>query len=116
MHLESGKNYEYIRKEGKKATWEDIWSSRKRLQRFIHRQNEYKKVFDMILRSYRQLKGSLEYLEEFWMYLNESIYDHIETGKLQFDRIWKDLYHERILENKFIKHFLNDVSYQYEGL
>ena len=31
MHLESGKNYEYIRKEGKKATWEDIWSSRKRL-------------------------------------------------------------------------------------
>jgi len=50
------------------------------------------------------------------MYLNESIYGQIETGKLQFDRIWKDLYHERILENKFVKHFLNDVSDQYEGL
>ena len=70
----------------------------------------------MILRSYRQLKASLEYLEEFWMYLNESIYDHVETGQLQFDRIWKDLYNERILENKFIKHFLNDVSEQYDGL
>ena len=50
------------------------------------------------------------------MYLNESIYNHVETGQLQFDRIWKDLYNERILENKFIKHFLNDVSEQYDGL
>ena len=50
------------------------------------------------------------------MYLNEAIYNHVETGQLQFDRIWKDLYNERILENKFIKHFLNDVSEQYDGL
>lgn len=64
----------------------------------------------MILKSYRQLKGSLECLEEFWIYLNESIYGTVKRGKFQFDRIWKDLYHERILENKFIKNFLNDVS------
>ena len=44
------------------------------------------------------------------MYLYESIYDQCPSGKLQFDKLWKDLFLERILDNKYIKHFLNDVS------
>jgi len=52
MNLENGVTYEYLRSEGRKATWEEIRQSRKRLHRFVDRPKEYKQVFDMILRSY----------------------------------------------------------------
>ena len=77
---------------------------------------EYKKVFDMILRSYIQLRDSLEYLEEFWVHLVEAIFGKIQTGKLQFDRVWKDLFHQKIMENRYIKNFMNEVSDQYESV
>jgi hypothetical protein len=82
LFLESGQTYEYLRVEGRRATWEDIKQSRKRLHRFITKPMEYKKVFDMILRSYIQLRDSLEYLEEFWVHLVEAIFGKIQTGKL----------------------------------
>jgi hypothetical protein len=47
--------------------------------------------------------------------LYESIYGKIQTGQLQFDKVWKDLFQEKIMENKHIKYFLNDVSDQYES-
>ena len=56
--------------------------------------DEYKQVFDMIMRSYQQLQDSFEYLEELWVYLYESIYDQCPSGKLQFDKLWKDLFLE----------------------
>ena len=115
MYMDNASNYEYIRREGRRATWSDIKQSRRRLQKFVHRPTEYKKVFDMIVRSYVQLRDNLEYLEEFWVHLIESIYGKIQTGKLQFDKIWKDLFHDKIMENKHIKYFLNDVYDQYEG-
>ena len=51
----------------------------------------------MILRSYIQLRDSLEYLEEFWVHIIESIYGKIQTGKLQFDRIQKNVFHDKIM-------------------
>jgi hypothetical protein len=94
----------------------EIRQSRRRLQKFVHRPQEYKVIFDMILRSYIQLRDSLEYLEEFWIHMIESIYGKIQTGKLQFDRIWKDLFHQKIMENRYIKYFLNDISDQFDCL
>lgn len=55
----------------------EIRQSRRRLQKFVNRASEYKVIFDMILRSYIQLRDSLEYLEEFWIHLIESIYGKI---------------------------------------
>jgi hypothetical protein len=70
----------------------------------------------MIMRSYQQLKNSLEHLEEFWLFLYETIYDKYQHGKLQFDKIWKNLFLEKILDNHYVKNFLNDVSDQYDSL
>ena len=53
----------------------------------------------MIMRSYQQLKNSLEHLEEFWLFLHETIYDKYQHGKLQFDKIWKNLFLEKIIDN-----------------
>jgi hypothetical protein len=74
MYLDNSLNYDYLRREGRYATWQEQKQSRKKLQRFIHKQMEYKKVFDDILRYYKQFKGCLEQLEEFWIFLQESIY------------------------------------------
>lgn len=68
----------------------------------------------MIVRSYIQLRDSLEYVEEFWIHLIESIYGKIQTGRLQFDRVWKTLFHQKIMHNRFIQHFLNEISEQYD--
>jgi len=70
----------------------------------------------MIYRSYIQLRDSLESLEEFWIHIIESIYGKIETGKLYFDKIWKELFLSKIMDNIFIKYYLNDISDQYELL
>lgn len=116
LNLDNSATYEYLRQEGRCATWMEIRQSRRRLQKFVHRPSEYKLIFDMILRSYIQLRDSLEFLEEFWIHMVESIYGKIQTGKLQFDRIWKDLFHQKIMENRYIKYFLNDISDQFDSL
>ena len=38
------------------------------------------------------------------------------AGRFHFDRIWKDLFLERILDSRYLKHFLNDVSDQEANL
>lgn len=54
MYMDSRNGgYEFIRAEGKRSTWHDIRSSRIRLQKFLYRQQEYKQVFDLIMRSYQ---------------------------------------------------------------
>ena len=70
----------------------------------------------MILRSYIQLRDSLERLEEFWIHLIESIFGKIQTGRLQFDRVWKTLFHQKIMENQFVQNFLNDISEHYNSI
>ena len=55
-HLDDGVVYEIIRKDARRSTWSDIKSQRKKLQRFIHRQAEYKKIFDLIMKSYDKFK------------------------------------------------------------
>lgn len=74
MFLDDSYTYQEIRNQGRRSTWQEIKVSRKRLQRFISRQSEYKKTFDMMLSYYKQFKSSLEQIEEFWMFLHESIY------------------------------------------
>ena len=68
------------------------------------------------MRSYQQLHESFEYLEELWIYLHESIFGQKLAGRFHFDRVWKDLFLERILDSRFLKHFLNDVSDQEANL
>jgi len=46
------------------------------------------------------------------MFLHESIYGQALTGKLQFDREWKDMFHKCVLENRYIQYFLSDISEQ----
>jgi hypothetical protein len=53
LFLDDSVSYQEIRKEGRKTTWQEIKVSRKKLQRFIHRQSEYKKIFDMMLSYYK---------------------------------------------------------------
>ena len=108
--------YEYIRREGNRFTWNTLNQSRYKLQRFLYRQQEYKQVFDMVMRSYQQLNESFEYLEELWIYLHEAIYGQKLSGRFFFDRVWKDLFLERILDSRHLKHFLNDVSDQEANL
>lgn len=116
-HLENKSNhYEYIRQKGRRATWEEIKLVRRKLQRFDAKPVEYKKVFDMIIKSYIQLRNSLEYLEEFWTHLMEFIYGEIQTGKLQFDSVWKNCFNDKILGNTYIRYFLQDVTEQYQRM
>lgn len=65
---------------------------RRRLHRFKDRPLEYKKVFDMVIRSYFQLRDSLFNLEEFWVHLNEAIFGKVLEGRLYFDKIWKTFF------------------------
>lgn len=70
----------------------------------------------MIIKSYIQLRNSLEYLEEFWIHLMEFIYGEIQTGKLQFDSVWKNYFNDKILGNTYIRYFLQDVTEQYQRM
>lgn len=45
------------------------------------------------------------------MFIHEYVFDQKQTGKFIFDGIWKDLFKDRILDNKFIRLLLNDVPH-----
>jgi hypothetical protein len=50
------------------------------------------------------------------MFIHEYVFALKVEGKFVFDKVWKDLFKKRILDNKYIHYFLGDILSQYSDL
>ncbi len=92
--------------------WGDIQNSRKKIEDFAHRSQEYQRVLETIFSSFEQFKSCIEQIEELWLYFQEEIYQKRLEGRFTFDALSKKLFQKKVLENRFIRAFLEEVTEQ----
>ena len=108
--------YEKSRRISRYNMFWERHDNRCRMLTFQSAPQDYKCIFNIIVEDYLQIRSSCQALEEFWVFLIESVYQKTSQGYLIFEDQHKLLFRQEVLENRYIEEFLKDVQRNYNQL
>lgn len=83
------------------------------LYSFYDKSENYRKLFDTIIKYYTRVQEAVIGVEEIWVFLVENVFKQQLNGNLIFDAFHKQLFKHDILGHRYLQMFLKEIRETY---